>query len=95
MILLLADFFPLAFAQNLIRNIMRKSNSLYPDQSQHKIGTDLGQECLQRLSAEGTSRLRVKEQCLSLNYHFQQCGSLTSVDSDEPMQPPFKLRNSK
>ena len=26
---------------------------------------------------------------------FQQCGSLTCVDSDEPLQPPFKLRNSK
>ena len=26
---------------------------------------------------------------------FQQCGILTSVDSDEPLQPPFKLRNSK
>ena len=26
---------------------------------------------------------------------FQQCGILRSVDSDEPMQPPFKLRNSK
>ena len=25
----------------------------------------------------------------------QQCGILTSVDSDEPMQPPLKLRNSK
>ena len=24
-----------------------------------------------------------------------QCGILTSVDSDEPMQPPFKLKNSK
>ena len=22
---------------------------------------------------------------------FQQCGILTSVDSDEPVQPPFKL----
>ena len=37
-----------------------------------------------------------------LNYHnsavtcnFQQCGILTCVDSDEPMQPPFKLRNTK
>ena len=27
--------------------------------------------------------------------NFQQCGILTSVDSDEPVQPPFKLRNSK
>ena len=25
---------------------------------------------------------------------FQQCGILTSVDSDEPVQPVFKLRNS-
>ena len=26
---------------------------------------------------------------------FQQCDILTSVDSDEPLQPPFKLRNFK
>ena len=26
---------------------------------------------------------------------FHQCGILTTVDSDEPVQPPFKLRNSK
>ena len=26
---------------------------------------------------------------------FQQCGILTGVDSEEPVQPPFKLRNSK
>ena len=26
---------------------------------------------------------------------FQQCGILTSVYSDEPVQTPFKLRNSK
>ena len=26
---------------------------------------------------------------------FQQCGFLTSVDSDEPVQPPFKLGSSK
>ena len=26
---------------------------------------------------------------------FQQCGVLTSVDSDNPLQPPFKLKNSK
>ena len=31
----------------------------------------------------------------SISYEFQQCGNLTSVDSDEPVQPPFKLRNSK
>ena len=26
---------------------------------------------------------------------FQQCGILTSVDLDEPIQPPVKLRSSK
>ena len=26
---------------------------------------------------------------------FQQCGILTSVDSDEHVQPPFKLRTLK
>ena len=26
---------------------------------------------------------------------FQQCGILASVDSDEPVQPPLKLRNYK
>ena len=26
---------------------------------------------------------------------FQQCGILTNVNSDEPVKPPFKLRNSK
>ena len=26
---------------------------------------------------------------------FQQCGILTSVDLNEPVQPPFKLRNLK
>ena len=32
---------------------------------------------------------------LSRASEFQQCGILTSVDSEEPVQPPFKLRNSK
>ena len=25
---------------------------------------------------------------------FQQCNILTSVDSDEPVQPPFKVRTA-
>ena len=31
----------------------------------------------------------------NLSRDFQQCGILTSVDSEEPLQPPLKLRNSK
>ena len=38
-------------------NTIRVSNSLDPDQAQH---FDLGPNCLQRLSAEGTSRQGVK-----------------------------------
>ena len=30
---------------------------------------------------------------ISSTCDFQQCGILTSVDSDEPVQPPVKLRN--
>ena len=33
-------------------------------------------------------------QCLTYNVS-QQCGIWTCVDSDKPLQPPFKLRNSK
>ena len=29
---------------------------------------------------------------LAVTCDFQQCGILTSVDSDEPVQPPFKLK---
>ena len=32
---------------------------------------------------------------LAVTRDFQQCGILTSVDSDEPVQPPFRLRNLK
>ena len=32
---------------------------------------------------------------LAVTCDFHQCGILTSVDSDEPVQPPFKLGNSK
>ena len=28
-------------------------------------------------------------------HDFQQCDILTCVDSNEPVQPPFKLKNSK
>ena len=42
------------------------------------------------LSSDTKSTLKLAATC-----DFQQCGTLTSVDSDEPVQPHFKLRNSK
>ena len=41
-------------------NIIRVSNSLDPEQARHCVGPDLGPNCLQRLSADDTSMLRVK-----------------------------------
>ena len=35
------------------------------------------------------------ERICAVSWDFQQRGILTCVDSDEPVQPPFKLRNSK
>ena len=32
---------------------------------------------------------------LAVTCDFQKCGILTCIDSDEPVQPPFKLRNSR
>ena len=52
------------------------SNSLDPDQAQHFVGPDLGPNCLQRLSADGASRQRVKPRvlgfvglCIDFNSH--------------------------
>ena len=38
---------------------------------------------------------RIPQDICAATCDFQQCGILTRADSDEPVQPPFKLRNSK
>ena len=38
---------------------------------------------------------QIKKNKLAATCDFQQCGILTSADLDEPVQIPFKLRNSK
>ena len=52
-----AEFFP---QNHLIRKILPEipfvSNSLDPDQAPPNVGTELGPSCLQRLSADNTSR---------------------------------------
>ena len=74
------------FSQNLFFNsfriTIRVSNSLDPDQAQHFVEPDLGPNCLQRLSADDTSRQRYKHQIFissiigsmsSQNEHFHAC----------------------
>ena len=50
------------------------SNSLAPDQAQHFVGSDLGPpNCLQRLSADNTSRKRIKaipKNCSRKHFQF-------------------------
>ena len=51
-----ADFFSKStFSKNTFMNTIRVSNSLDPDQVRHFVGPDLDPNCLQRLSADGTS----------------------------------------
>ena len=42
------------FTKNSFRNTVRVTNSLDPDQAGHFVGPDLGPNCLQKLSADGT-----------------------------------------
>ena len=49
------------FPKKYFRNITRVSNSLDPDHARCFVSPDLGPNCLQRLSADDSSRLRVYE----------------------------------
>ena len=54
-----ADFFlnrKKLFEKKYFRNTTRVSKSLDPDQARRFIGPDLGPDCLQKLSADDTSR---------------------------------------
>ena len=49
--------------KNYFRNTIRMSEGLDPDQAQCYVGPDPGPDCCQRLSADDTSRQRVKYTC--------------------------------
>ena len=46
---------PTFFKCNFLKNTIRVSNSLNPDQDQHFVSPDLGPNCLQRISADDKS----------------------------------------
>ena len=52
-------FFKIIFLKKSFRNIIKVSNRLDPYQVRHFVGPDLGLNCLQRLSADLTSKQRV------------------------------------
>ena len=47
-----ADFFKINFFEKFFQEYHQSVNSLDPDQAGHSVGPDLGQSCLQRLSAD-------------------------------------------
>ena len=54
------DFFQnQVFRKKFLQNAIRVSNSLDPDQARQNVAPDLGPNCLQRYSADDTSRQRV------------------------------------
>ena len=53
---LFMDAFLSSVSKKSFMNATRVSNSLDPDQAQHSVGPDLIPNCLQRLSADETSR---------------------------------------
>ena len=55
-------------------NTIRVSNSLDPDQARHFVEPDLGPNCLQRLSADDTTRVS----CTKLFVLFNK---ITNIDS--------------
>ena len=57
--ILSADFFQNHPFQKILSGIPSVSNNLDPDQARHFVGPDLGPNCLQRLSADNTSKQRV------------------------------------
>ena len=55
--LLSSDFFlKSSFSKKSFRNMIRVSNSLDPGQAWHSVRPNLGPNCLQKLSADGTRR---------------------------------------
>ena len=72
------------FQYQLIRNTIRVSNSLDPDQTRHFVGPDLGPNCLQMLSAGDTSRQRVNNLSELLIWMSISCVIVT------PLIYPFK-----
>ena len=51
-----ADFFSKLIFSKILSRIPSVPNSLDPDQARQNVGPDLGPNCLQRLSADNTSR---------------------------------------
>ena len=53
-----------SFSKNYIWNTILASNSLDPDQIRGFVGTDLGPNCLRKISTDNTLRLSYSQHCI-------------------------------
>ena len=65
---LLSTFFKINFFKKNLSGTLRASNSSDPDQDQCSVSPDLGQKCLQRLSADDKSRLAASKERVNQNF---------------------------
>ena len=74
------DFFSKStFSKNYFRNTIRVSNSAAQGQARRSVEPDLGPNCLQRLSADGTKR-QIANYQLSSKFWCNDCSSFNSRD---------------
>ena len=74
------DFFSKStFSKNYFRNTIRVSNSADQGQARRSVQPDLGPNCLQRLSADGTKR-QIANYQLSSKFWCNDCSSFNSRD---------------
>ena len=77
LLLLFFSFFFSITSKDSFRNTTRVSNSLDPGQARRFVGLDLGPNCLQRLSVDGTSRLRANEKVQRLPFSVATLSKFT------------------
>ena len=73
LLLLSADFYrDNFFSKFSFRKTIRISNSLDPDQAPYFVRPDLGTYCLQRISADNSSRQRVNSFALEIGKKWER-----------------------
>ena len=69
--------------------------SLYPEVDRKFLRYKWHNDIVRQWMKEGRFIYCLAFHIWAVTCDFQQCGILTCADSDEPVQPPFKLRSSK
>ena len=80
------------FLGKKFRNTIRMSNKLDPDQARHFVGSDLDPNCLQRLSADNTSRQRVNSYKPNFSCRPEECRHILTQFGHREITPESVAR---